>query len=338
MGSVDLPVERVCFWNSHGFSNLSDLESFVKDSDVLCICETWLTSTVITLPGFLHNFNYMCNPASKNAIHGRASGGLMVCYNSKHCRLESILSLSNFIFVKVFTKNSFFILCLVYIPPHMKMDKFLLNFNDCLSLILQEFTNTPVIVGGDFNSRMYNLNQLDPHIVGDSPFSATRKSLDNETDKRGKLLANFMELNEFILLNGRTPDDLMGTFTYEGPFGSSILDLVWCSYNGLFMLKGLKICHVATLSDHYPVLVTLNTYSHDYDMIKGNSNNYDIKFVFDLSKSSSFYSQMSGRIETRTVYEDINSLSSVIIDTIIRVASGLGMRYRCWNRVRGNKA
>lgn len=71
-------------------------------------------------------------------------------------------------------------------------------------LILQDFPNVLLVVGGDFNCRLYNLNQLDPNIVGNSSLFATRTSLDNDTDKRGKLLLDVIELNGFVLLHGRT--------------------------------------------------------------------------------------------------------------------------------------
>lgn len=74
MGCADLSTGRVCFWNSHGSSNVSDIEKIVNYSDVLCICETWLMSANIVLSGVLHNFNYICSPASRIASHGRASG------------------------------------------------------------------------------------------------------------------------------------------------------------------------------------------------------------------------------------------------------------------------
>ena len=77
------------------------------------------------------------------------------------------------------------------------------------------------------------------------------------TNDRGRDLTEFMEDNFFILLNGRTPGDSPANFTYVGPKGNSVIDLVWCSSRATEVVDNFYVSPDFHLSDHLPVIAIL---------------------------------------------------------------------------------
>lgn len=145
--------------------------------------------------------------------------------------------------------------------------------------------------------------------------------------KKGRLLVDTLEKNEMILLNGRSLSDRMGNFTFEGSMGAGVVDLVWCSFNGLFMLSDLIVYPVVTLSDHFPVMINFQVKYDNSEKTKNKTKkNKQYKLTFDLTKSDSYYLGMYQRKEIYCNYDDCDNLSKNIINTITKVASGLGMR------------
>ena len=55
-------------------------------------------------------------------------------------------------------------------------------------------------------------------VCHDSYYSESRESLDLE---KGKMLVEFMEERSLILLNGWTPSDILGNYTYVSILGKS---------------------------------------------------------------------------------------------------------------------
>lgn len=75
-------------------------------------------------------------------------------------------------------------------------------------------------IGGDFNSRVGDLNQLDSQLTLDNVnITNERENLDKFVNTRGKELTKCMESNSFMLLNGRTYRDNPAQFTYVSTKG-----------------------------------------------------------------------------------------------------------------------
>lgn len=73
VSSIGALTQRIIYWNIFGYSNLNDILSRVEESDIICICETWLTTMPdFVIPPFTH---IICIPAIRTASFGRASGG-----------------------------------------------------------------------------------------------------------------------------------------------------------------------------------------------------------------------------------------------------------------------
>lgn len=230
--------------------------------------------------------------------------------------------LNNQIFVKftVISNNFCFILGLIYIAPDKCLESFLDDFNCNINKFFSDFPNTPLFVGGDFNSRVADLNQLDHDSFqfSNSVFSK-RVSLDKMLNSRAKPLVNNLELNDLILLNGRCLGDVPANFTFLGPNGASVIDLAWCSTGALPFIQGLQVLQLATLSDHFPLVL-------DISFVLGNiSNVKSLKFQFNNEKANLFSCCMANKKEVANTNCDINGLNSTLILTIKDVASSLEM-------------
>lgn len=139
-----------------------------------------------------------------------------------------------------------------------------------------------------------------------------------------KKIANNFENNDFILLNGRTRSDSPAKYTYKVQgttykVGTSVIDLIWYSVGALPLVTGLKVNHIATSSDHFPVSLYLE------GSIKNKKSNTVFKFRFDVEKVLIFYNNMSMREEVAWLDNDVDELNSIIITSIREVAVDVGM-------------
>ena len=91
--------------------------------------------------------------------------------------------------------------------------------------IVNSFTGI-LLVGGDFNSRIGESNQVDEEIVEGSYFNSTRKTINLVQKKQGRLLVAEMEDLGLIVLNGRSISDPDGSPTFVDNKGSSTIDLI----------------------------------------------------------------------------------------------------------------
>lgn len=63
--------------------------------------------------------------------------------------------------------------------------------------------------------------------------NANRSSFDKIANTRGLLLHDFMLFNGFVLVNGRAFSDNPAYFSFTGPNGFTVIDLVWVSADKL---------------------------------------------------------------------------------------------------------
>lgn len=96
---------------------------------------------------------------------------------------------------------------------------------DSLQTIITDINNSLsfdiFVIGGDFNAHTGTLGILDPDIADGTVLHRSRSLFDNKLDSRGEMLIDFMESNSFILLNGRSPGDKLGNYTFGSTLGNS---------------------------------------------------------------------------------------------------------------------
>ncbi|XP_051159313.1 uncharacterized protein LOC127280397 [Leptopilina boulardi] len=82
---------RIIFWNVRGLSNLDDILDHTSDSDIICLSETWATSTT-PLTGYLQNpdLHLISSLAKKKHVKGHAKGGLLVISNKRKYKMQLI--------------------------------------------------------------------------------------------------------------------------------------------------------------------------------------------------------------------------------------------------------
>lgn len=270
------------------------------------------------------NYNVFHSLAIKDASRGRAKAGIIVALNREYYTSQLLYSAPEYLIIKVNLQSFLFILCVVYISPNVDVESFLNDFSVTFDLLRMSFANVPVFVGGDFNCRVANFNNLDKYMFNDNDFfSSERMSLDLFIDKRGKLLVDFMESNELFVCNGRSISDTPAQFTFKGSTGKSINDLVWCSFTGLDNLKDFKVLNLHTLSDYFPV----SLYLCNLDLVSQNDSEETAvnKFIFDKSLSQEFTDLLRWKNEVALVSDDIDKMNSNIITAIKNVATELKM-------------
>ncbi|CAG5075406.1 Protein of unknown function [Cotesia congregata] len=104
---------------------------------------------------------------------------------------------------------------------------------------------------------MGNFGHLPEEALEYTNFTGKRASLDQVCNHQGKILALFMAENGFILLNGRSPGDSMGDFTFSSPLGNSTVDFIWVDVSGLHLVGDMWVDNRITGSDHFPITISL---------------------------------------------------------------------------------
>ncbi|CAG5102858.1 Protein of unknown function [Cotesia congregata] len=84
-------------------------------------------------------------------------------------------------------------------------------------------TYDAIILGGDFNARTGTFLSDEPSFFEGSVLKATRSPADTVSNHQGNILMDFMGSNDFILMNGRSPNDCPASVdALHGAFCSAI--------------------------------------------------------------------------------------------------------------------
>ncbi|KAG1704015.1 hypothetical protein GQR58_004085 [Nymphon striatum] len=120
--------------------------------------------------------------------------------------------------------------------------------------------------------------------------SSQRKCMDTSVNITGKILTQFLLENEMLILNGRTPSDPYGAFTFLGHQGASTVDLCVCHKDTLHNLLDFGV-HDVSGSDHLPISCTFKSNSLDNFTIhkhrlelKENSSDDDLIYNLNIDE------------------------------------------------------
>lgn len=123
-------------------------------------------------------------------------------------------------------KHTKYILFFVYLKPSLDILSIEL-LNDSLVSISDKFKNHQIIVFGDFNANIGQLNQMSEEIFVSPNVHETRQSLHNITNTRGNKLVEGMEHLGFYTLNWKIQGGIPGKFTFINHNGNSTIDMAW---------------------------------------------------------------------------------------------------------------
>lgn len=219
---------------------------------MFCISETWLLENPTTIPDQLKDFKFVFSPALKDKSRGRASGGLILFYK-EHLDVV-VLQLSPWwIVVKLTATNFKLIITAVYFKPNLDTDYLLQLLQLVLDDVDRDYGDYFHIIGGDFNCRVGNMGHTCEEVLSNTSLSLERNSYDSVVKPSGRSLIDFMAINSFTLLNGRTISDFPGRYTFVSALGNSTIDLVFVRNNGLHVIYDQEVLFDLTGSPHFPV-------------------------------------------------------------------------------------
>lgn len=322
-------MANVLFWNVYGFSNFIELlrDEFDNNNTIYCLCETWLPD-MSNYRAFLNKYTVIISPAKReDNTKGRFSGGLAMIFNKNSFQYTIVFQNDYILMVKFDFCGKSFLVCLVYVSPLIDLAPAFIQLNNALTLSNVNFKFLPLYIGGDCNARVGEKNELDEDFITSPFLKAKRNSLDKKLLKRGKELLDFMESELFVLLNGRTRSDDPADFTYVGPRGRSVIDLVWSNLPGLDHVIDLTVLHDVFYSDHFPVQVkvTFQNLSTNYNPTKLHGKRSAKKLKWQ-EKDTLLYEIAIEKNQTLTNFSnDINVLNHTLTNAIYTAASEAGM-------------
>ncbi|KAF6202379.1 hypothetical protein GE061_004778 [Apolygus lucorum] len=144
------------------------------------------------------------------------------------------------------------------VPTYLNCNNWDLDFAQ-LGVFLSEHVDKNFVVVGDFNVRI-GLEQdfSDTPEINMGNFALNRCSRDKELNSRGKRFLELLSDTGLVVLNGRSPSDVDGHFTFVSHQGASVCDLVCASMEALPCLADFSVLK-ENFSDHMPVTFSVPT-------------------------------------------------------------------------------
>lgn len=186
----------------------------------------------------------------------------------------------------------------------------------------------PIIISRDFNCRVGHMNEIPEELVEGTSLDYFRNSLDSVINSRGRDLVEFMEQHSMVLLNGRLPSDMEGSFSFVSHLGNSTPDLIWCNSQYLDIVFDLNITCKISMSDHFslilscklPVQNTRNFKQRNVLPLATLNWNPNLEFIYKNMMQS------SSTVSANFTNMDIDSLFKNFHQTVNTVSTNLNMR------------
>jgi len=281
--------------------------SYVENSDIICVQETWLDSYVdLDIPGY--SFFTSSRIRSKGAK--RNSGGVAVIFKSLYRRGISKLVSSTVDTVWCKFDKQFFglendlYLCNAYIPPESSSKSSNESPFEILSNDICKYSNLgDIVVLGDLNARTGQLieNHFDTFTF-DNPitdglcFTKNRQNRDIKVNNYGKTLIDLCSAADLTILNGRFAGDLKGDFTCYHYNGSSVVDYCIVRNSLLSDVQYVNVSPISEFSDHCHVSFSLSTnYSAHFQKATNQIKPKPTAFIWTDESKSIYQSILDSR-------------------------------------------
>lgn len=240
--------------------------------------------------------------AVRDRQRGRGSGGLVILIK-KNIPFEELNTSNLWIFIKIsLSPDRTLIIGNIYVSPNFPLSQAL----ESLKLQFDELNiqSDYIIIGGDTNARISNDNYLDEHLAEEYGLLAQRISRDELLNRRGEDLISCMEDHGFLVLNGRTDGDVPGQNTYLSRVGTSVVDLVWANLESCKLVSELRVSDTVIVSDHFPVILSLEVFQEEYRRNISQSNITRFKFLPEKAvEFSNIVNSFGKPLQVATVYE-----------------------------------
>ncbi|XP_015124615.1 uncharacterized protein LOC107046505, partial [Diachasma alloeum] len=309
---------------------LKDLEQAQVAIDVAVDIEArsqpQLERQPVKLAAVWDDYQHFWVPAVKDKIKARASGGLVILLQKCSGSFIVLAVQEKWIFVKAELYGRSLIICSAYFNP----DTNAAVLTDCFQAQLEELqTQYPeeiFLIGGDLNSRVAQEDCLHEEIFEDLSLRGTRASLDEEFKGHAKAVLEVMELNSFVLLNGRSRSDFPGRFTFFNHKGKSAGDQARISANGLEIVMDSEVIYTPTGSNHFPVVVTFSSNEESPMELPNTAQKKQIiSWKQELLENYQEIIRHSPRIGALNGYSSPCELNDALCSAVKETARALGM-------------
>lgn len=265
-------------WNINGYHTHLDMLKILTNKYsplLICIQETRFTDSKTTSPKSYNGF-------FKNRDEQPRAGGGVAIYikNNIEARQLPITSQLEAVFIEITFKQKLNI-CNIYIPPNKYI-----NLDELNRLITQ--IPTPRIIVGDFNGH---------NVIWGS----------TTTNKRGKTLEEFINVNHLALLNTGEPTRLD---TFSGHFSSIDLSMCDPSISHLFSCETSQNPYG---SDHLPILIT-----HNQDT--SHTSTVHNKWRLDKADWGEYTTALEQKLLNFEIHPNINTTIETFNNIIIEIA------------------
>uniref|UniRef100_A0A023FB05 Putative endonuclease-reverse transcriptase n=1 Tax=Triatoma infestans TaxID=30076 RepID=A0A023FB05_TRIIF len=332
----------ILYWNISGFNSLFNLDSdqineLIKN-DILCFTETWVVGNTLKLPLFLkESYSYEHSSAIKEKSLGRASGGIAIFYKKPLiCRIELLDASNIWLFVLITIRNAKIVVGVNYWKPTVEIEYCAqLVYEYVCSLIETLNKQIVFVIGGDFNSRIGDMDMLEEDIFLGSMLGWPRESLDSTVNNKGKILMDTMNSLGMTVCNGRTVSDTPGNYSFISPSGGkSTVDLVWISIQFLSLISDMKLLDNFILHDHKPCQLYLSLsyvtdqYNSRKDPLIKSPNNLIKSIKWDQKQSVEFQKKMSENCNIYYHSKNSEHLYHNMVNTVYASAEACSMKQK----------
>jgi hypothetical protein len=158
-----------------------------------------------------------------------------------------------------------------------------------------------ILILGDLNSRTAEMQEMlftsmyDNNDQSDSRQIEIRhrENCDKETNANGHDLIEIMNNSNLLALNGRTPGDVHGNFTYHGAKGSSTIDLCLTSTTLKQKILYFKVMDPVGFADHCPITVVVKINRIEQIDSSQEENEPHFKYMWDNDGDKKFRNELS---------------------------------------------
>ena len=350
---------KIGFFNINGLIGETtfnpDFSDIIKKYEIIVLTETWhdKVECINKIKGnFPDDYKFIENARkNKNKKSKRNSGGILVCYKKTlHNDIKIVdKNTENMIWLKLkkekLNASKDLIIGGIYNSP-INSSYSKKNTNDIFEIIQEKIMyysqNNHVMIGGDFNARTGNIQDIIIEDENDietlslppnyeiSTYKRYRNNQDQHTNAYGTKLIELATNTNMKILNGRVLGDLLGKYTYIGYNGISTVDYVLCTENFLTSnyIQSFQVDELTLLSDHRLIHVTLKSDLHKKETLtkekaipkttKRNKNfnlkNHDA-FATELNTlmNNDIVNLLINKLETINIAEDqTNTLENII--------------------------